>query len=64
MNSDLCKTDIDGSALGWVEMSGSRDSALVIYYNAKAVPLQAWTGPEGYGRLRFVDFKTICTWRL
>ena len=29
----------------------------------KAVPLQAWTGPEGSRRLRFPDFKTIDTWR-
>ena len=28
----------------------------------KAIPLQAWTGPEGYRRLRFPDFKTIGTW--
>ena len=27
----------------------------------KPVPLQAWTGPEGPGRLRFPDFKTIGT---
>jgi hypothetical protein len=25
----------------------------------KAVPLQAWTGPEGSRRLRLSDFKTI-----
>jgi hypothetical protein len=28
---------------------------------AKAIPLQAWTGPEGSGRLRLPDFKTIGT---
>jgi hypothetical protein len=27
----------------------------------KAIPLQAWTGPEGSRRLRFPDFKTIGT---
>jgi len=27
----------------------------------KAIPLQAWTGPEGFRRLRLSDFKTICT---
>jgi len=27
----------------------------------KAVPLQAWTGPEGSRRLRLPDFKTIGT---
>jgi hypothetical protein len=27
----------------------------------KAIPLQAWTGPEGSRRLRFTDFKTIGT---
>jgi len=29
----------------------------------KAIPLQAWTGPEGSRRLRLPDFKTISTWR-
>jgi len=27
--------------------------------NGKAIPLQAWTGPEGSRRLRLPDFKTI-----
>jgi len=27
----------------------------------KAIPLQAWTGPEGSRRLRMPDFKTIGT---
>jgi hypothetical protein len=26
----------------------------------KAIPLQAWRGPEGSRRLRVPDFKTIC----
>jgi hypothetical protein len=29
----------------------------------KAIPLQAWTGPEGSRRLRLPDFKTIVTLR-
>jgi len=29
----------------------------------KAIPLQAWTGPEGSSRLRFPYFKTFGTWR-
>ena len=33
------------------------------YIKGKAIPLQAWTGPEGSRRLRFPDFKTIGTWR-
>jgi hypothetical protein len=28
---------------------------------SKAIPLQAWTGPEGSRRLRLPDFKTIGT---
>ena len=28
-------------------------------YTEKAVPLQAWTGPEGSRRLRSPDFKTM-----
>jgi len=31
--------------------------------SAKAIPLQAWTGPKGSRRLRLPDFKTIGTWR-
>jgi len=27
----------------------------------KAIPLQAWTGPEGSGRLRLPDFDIIST---
>jgi len=33
----------------------------VIRYNGKAIPLQAWTGPEGSRRSRLPDFKTIGT---
>ena len=29
----------------------------------KAIPLQAWRGPEGSRRLRLPDFKTISTER-
>jgi hypothetical protein len=29
----------------------------------KAIPLQAWTGPEGFRRLKLPDFKTIDTLR-
>ena len=35
----------------------------IYIYKGKAIPLQAWTGPEGSRRLRFPDFKTIGTWR-
>jgi hypothetical protein len=27
----------------------------------KEIPLQTWTGPEGFRRLRLQDFKTIGT---
>jgi len=35
-----------------------------IYIKGKAIPLQAWTGPEGSRRLRLPDFKRIgtCKW--
>jgi len=40
-----------------------RKKALKIHLQvkSKAVPLQAWTGPEGSRKLRFPDFKTIGT---
>jgi hypothetical protein len=30
-------------------------------YLGKAIPLKAWTGPEGSRRLRLPDFKTVDT---
>ena len=35
----------------------------IYIYKGKAIPLQAWTGPEGSRRLRLPEFKTIGTWR-
>jgi hypothetical protein len=36
-------------------------TVLLTYIKAKAIPLQAWTGPEGSRRLWLPDFKTIGT---
>jgi hypothetical protein len=33
------------------------------FRQGKAIPSQAWTGPEDSRRLTFPDFKTIGTWR-
>jgi len=33
----------------------------IISANAKAIPVQAWTGPEGSRRQRLPDFKTVGT---
>ena len=51
-----------------------RSSYHCIYSKVKAVPLQAWSGPEGSRKLRFPDFMTttqdvgkvvsLCTGRL
>jgi hypothetical protein len=32
-----------------------------VKYKDKAIPLQAWTGPEDSESFRLQDFKTICT---
>jgi len=34
-----------------------------VQVTGKAIPLQAWTGPESSRRLRFPYFKTGGTWR-
>jgi hypothetical protein len=34
---------------------------VVVVVKGKAIPLQAWRGPEGSRRLRLPDFKTIGT---
>jgi len=41
------------------KMSGTQKFNLT--KQVKAIPLQAWTGPEGSGRLKLPDFKTIGT---
>jgi len=58
---------------GWVgpragldgrKISPHRDSILGPIYNynkSKAIPLQAWKGPEGSRRLRLPDVQTIGT---
>ena len=33
----------------------------IYIYKCKAVPLEAWTGPESFSRLRLPDFKTVGT---
>jgi len=33
----------------------------LLLVKGKAIPLQAWTGPEGFRRLRLLDFKIIGT---
>jgi hypothetical protein len=39
------------------------DNSLPNYVSlkGKAIPLQAWTGPEGSRRLKLPDFKTVGT---
>jgi hypothetical protein len=34
---------------------------LILIAKGKAIPLQAWTGPEGSRRVMLPDFKTIDT---
>jgi hypothetical protein len=34
---------------------------LILAVNGKAMPLQAWTSPEGSRKLRLPDFKTVGT---
>jgi hypothetical protein len=39
----------------------STNSVYMLLMKNKAIPLQAWTGPEGCRRSRLPDFKTIGT---
>ena len=42
-------------------VSSTNDSLLRFGKKVKAIPLQAWTGPEGSRRMMFPDIKTIGT---
>jgi hypothetical protein len=46
--------------VGYFLITSSIVIIIVFTYN-NAIPLQAWTGPEGSRRLRLPDFKTIGT---
>jgi len=39
----------------------SETAAVLPGCKGRIIPLQAWTGPEGSRKLRFLDFKTIST---
>jgi hypothetical protein len=43
--------------VGWTCSTHAKEGNI----NGKAIPLQAWTGPEGSRRLRLPDYKTIGT---
>jgi hypothetical protein len=63
------KIDIKTASTYFGAVTPSSGSALLVLAevtvvkikNGKAIPLQAWTGPEGSKRLRLPDFKTIGT---
>jgi len=50
--------DRNTGELGSEEAMGLSSHSLL---NGKAIPLQAWTGPECFRRLRITDFKTLVT---
>jgi hypothetical protein len=56
---------LNKQAVNWISFvwlktrSGSGESNETC--KGKAIPLLAWTGPEGFRRLRLLDFKTIGT---
>ena len=53
--------------VGCVCLQTNENSLFILTYirkgkgKGKAIPLQAWAGPEGSRRLRFPDFKTVGT---
>jgi hypothetical protein len=43
----------------WHDLSNYTKSDVDLQSKGKAIPLQAWTSPEGSRRLKLPDFKTI-----
>ena len=50
-------------AVDWHGLHGPLNINTTFTSIGKAIPLQAWTDPEGSRRLRLPDFKTVSTWR-
>jgi len=44
--------------LTWQGVAAHKEQLVIQLNNSKAVPLQAWTGPEGSRKLRFPDYMT------
>jgi hypothetical protein len=42
-------------------LTSGQTEKVKVKVKVKAIPLQAWTGPEGSRRLKLPDFKTIGT---
>jgi hypothetical protein len=68
IENNCCVTFLDLSKPNDVTTPSSATTAKIsafLYFmvkdKGKAIPLQAWTGPEGSRRLRLRDFKTIGT---
>jgi len=63
-NKSMLKYDIFTVAMYTVSLRYTMSDAAKpskIAYKSKAIPLQAWTGPEGSRTLRLPDFKKIGT---
>jgi len=57
-NRNLCLNGIKFRPTSYTEPNSYNKLAKI---KGKAIPLQAWTGPEGSRRLRLPDFKKIGT---
>ena len=58
------RVDSSSAVLSCLEVSDSFNCGFLLTFpdanvKGKAIPLQAWTDPEGSRRLRLPDFKTI-----
>jgi len=55
---------VDGTLIRHRSVAVSVLTELTRPLKGKAIPIQAWTVPEGSRRLRLLDFKTIgtCRW--
>ena len=49
------------SSRGHWALNSDSKGLMKIQGKGKAIPLQAWTGPEGSRRLKLPDFKTVGT---
>jgi hypothetical protein len=48
-----------GGGEKWLTLNGNVNGQRNKYQKSKAIPLQAWTGPEGSRKLGLPDFNTI-----
>jgi len=58
-----CRTTVKENKRSFTNIQNVSSLLRSLISSRNSIPLQAWTGPKGFRRLRLPDFKTVGTWK-